>query len=79
MFLVTLRYFKIKVDQVPSNLDFVVLYNAAVCMNLNIYKFPGFPSLGVLLQKLENPALRACLKVKSNEVCLSWKCISFIG
>ena len=28
----------------------------------------GFPSLGVLLQKLENPALRACLKVPSNEV-----------
>lgn len=28
----------------------------------------GFPSLGVLLQKLENPALRACLKVSSNEV-----------
>lgn len=31
---------------------------------------PGFPCLGVLLQKLENPALRACLKVQSNEVCL---------
>ncbi|CAK7348234.1 unnamed protein product [Dovyalis caffra] len=29
--------------------------------------FSGFPSLGVLLQKLENPALRACLKVQSNE------------
>ncbi|XP_042517485.1 protease Do-like 2, chloroplastic isoform X5 [Macadamia integrifolia] len=28
---------------------------------------PGFPCLGVLLQKLENPALRACLKVQSNE------------
>uniref|UniRef100_M1C7Y4 Serine endopeptidase degp2 n=1 Tax=Solanum tuberosum TaxID=4113 RepID=M1C7Y4_SOLTU len=27
----------------------------------------GFPCLGVLLQKLENPALRACLKVPSNE------------
>ncbi|RAL38211.1 hypothetical protein DM860_017416 [Cuscuta australis] len=30
-------------------------------------KYSGFPSLGVLLQKLENPALRACLKVPSNE------------
>ncbi|CAL9069315.1 unnamed protein product [Musa banksii] len=30
-------------------------------------KYTGFPSLGVLLQKLENPALRACLKVSSNE------------
>ncbi|KAH9730193.1 protease Do-like 2 [Citrus sinensis] len=28
---------------------------------------PGFPCLGVLLQKLENPALRTCLKVPSNE------------
>ncbi|XP_044502881.1 protease Do-like 2, chloroplastic isoform X3 [Mangifera indica] len=32
--------------------------------------FLGFPCLGVLLQKLENPALHACLKVQSNEVCL---------
>ncbi|THF97714.1 hypothetical protein TEA_010959 [Camellia sinensis var. sinensis] len=31
-------------------------------------KYTGFPCLGVLLQKLENPALRACLKVPSNEV-----------
>ncbi|GAV79076.1 Trypsin domain-containing protein/PDZ_2 domain-containing protein, partial [Cephalotus follicularis] len=30
-------------------------------------KYTGFPSLGVMLQKLENPALRACLKVESNE------------
>ncbi|KAL3517496.1 hypothetical protein ACH5RR_020085 [Cinchona calisaya] len=30
-------------------------------------KHTGFPCLGVLLQKLENPALRACLKVPSNE------------
>ncbi|KAL3849805.1 hypothetical protein ACJIZ3_011687 [Penstemon smallii] len=30
-------------------------------------KYTGFPSLGVLLQKLENPALRACLNVPSNE------------
>ncbi|XP_068660029.1 protease Do-like 2, chloroplastic [Aristolochia californica] len=30
-------------------------------------KYTGFPSLGVLLQKLENPALRTCLKVESNE------------
>ncbi|CAI9108011.1 OLC1v1007519C1 [Oldenlandia corymbosa var. corymbosa] len=30
-------------------------------------KYTGFPSLGVLLQKLENPALRECLKVPSNE------------
>lgn len=30
--------------------------------------FSGFPCLGVLLQKLENPALRSCLKVESYEV-----------
>ncbi|KAH9329282.1 hypothetical protein KI387_001390, partial [Taxus chinensis] len=30
-------------------------------------KYTGFPCLGVLLQKLENPALRACLNVTSNE------------
>ncbi|KAG5587621.1 hypothetical protein H5410_048055 [Solanum commersonii] len=30
-------------------------------------KYSGFPCLGVLLQKLENPALRACLRVPSNE------------
>ncbi|GAU46915.1 hypothetical protein TSUD_402960 [Trifolium subterraneum] len=30
-------------------------------------KYTGFPCLGVLAQKLENPALRACLKIKSNE------------
>uniref|UniRef100_A0A803MSR6 Protease Do-like PDZ domain-containing protein n=1 Tax=Chenopodium quinoa TaxID=63459 RepID=A0A803MSR6_CHEQI len=30
-------------------------------------KYTGFPCLGVLLQKLENPALRSCLKVTSNE------------
>lgn len=29
----------------------------------------GFPSLGILLQKLESPALRACLQVPSDEVC----------
>ncbi|KAI4349597.1 hypothetical protein L6164_010164 [Bauhinia variegata] len=30
-------------------------------------KYSGFPCLGILLQKLENPALRTCLKVQSNE------------
>lgn len=30
----------------------------------------GYPCLGVLLQKLENPALRECLKVPTNEVHL---------
>ncbi|KAI3460841.1 hypothetical protein Pfo_017504 [Paulownia fortunei] len=30
-------------------------------------KYTGFPCLGVLLQKLENLALRACLNVPSNE------------
>lgn len=30
-------------------------------------KHTGFPCLGVLLQKLENPALRECLNVTSNE------------
>ncbi|CAN4091462.1 unnamed protein product [Withania somnifera] len=30
-------------------------------------KYSGFPCLGVLLQKLDNPALRACLRVPSNE------------
>jgi len=32
-------------------------------------KYTGFPCLGVLLQKLENPALRESLKVPSSEVC----------
>ncbi|KAL3827873.1 hypothetical protein ACJIZ3_016675 [Penstemon smallii] len=36
-------------------------------------KYTGFPSLGVLLQKLENPALRACLNVPSNEGVLVQK------
>ncbi|GMN38139.1 hypothetical protein TIFTF001_007373 [Ficus carica] len=30
-------------------------------------KYTGFPCLGVMLQKLENPALRECLKLKSSE------------
>ncbi|XP_061351025.1 protease Do-like 2, chloroplastic isoform X2 [Gastrolobium bilobum] len=30
-------------------------------------RYTGFPCLGILIQKLENPALRACLKVQSNE------------
>eukprot|EP00252_Welwitschia_mirabilis_P001100 TRINITY_DN11057_c0_g1_i1.p1 TRINITY_DN11057_c0_g1~~TRINITY_DN11057_c0_g1_i1.p1 ORF type:complete len:660 (-),score=130.37 TRINITY_DN11057_c0_g1_i1:841-2736(-) len=30
-------------------------------------KYTGFPCLGVLLQKLENPDLKACLNVSSNE------------
>lgn len=30
-------------------------------------RYTGFPCLGVLLQKLENPALRTCLKVSSSE------------
>ncbi|KAL9235805.1 hypothetical protein vseg_010540 [Gypsophila vaccaria] len=30
-------------------------------------KYTGFPCLGVLMQKLENPALRDCLKVPTNE------------
>jgi hypothetical protein len=34
-------------------------------------KYTGFPCLGVLLQKLENPALRESLKVPSSEVCSS--------
>nr|XP_016487457.1 PREDICTED: protease Do-like 2, chloroplastic [Nicotiana tabacum] len=33
----------------------------------NSIAISGFPCLGVLLQKLESPALRACLKVPSNE------------
>jgi len=40
----------------------------------NILIHEGFPCLGVLLQKLENPALRECLKVQSNEVHLSFTC-----
>lgn len=30
-------------------------------------KYTGYPCLGVLLQKLENPSLRECLKVPTNE------------
>lgn len=38
-----------------------------------VFSFLGFPCLGVLIQKLENPSLRAYLKVQSNEVCLGFK------
>ncbi|KAF3792185.1 Protease Do-like 2 [Nymphaea thermarum] len=41
-------------------------------------KYTGFPSLGVLLQKLENPALRRCLKVQSNESHRSWRRVFFV-
>ena len=36
-------------------------------------KYIGFPCLGILLQKLENPALCSCLKVQSNEDVLVWR------
>ncbi|PIA61678.1 hypothetical protein AQUCO_00300898v1 [Aquilegia coerulea] len=48
-----------------------VIPTTVVSHFLNDYEkngsYTGFPSLGVLLQKLENPALRECLKVQSNE------------
>lgn len=62
--------FQVYRSEEAENIGYVIP-TTVVSHFLNDYerngKYTGFPSLGVLLQKLENPALRACLKVSSNE------------
>ncbi|XP_059625758.1 protease Do-like 2, chloroplastic [Cornus florida] len=62
--------FQVYRSEEAENIGYVIP-TTVVSHFLNDYdrngKYTGFPCLGVLLQKLENPALRACLKVSSNE------------
>ncbi|OMO77851.1 Peptidase S1 [Corchorus capsularis] len=62
--------FQVYRSEEAENIGYVIP-TTVVSHFLNDYerngKYTGFPSLGVLLQKLENPALRACLRVQSNE------------
>ncbi|PKU66080.1 protease Do-like 2, chloroplastic isoform X2 [Dendrobium catenatum] len=62
--------FQVYRSEDAENIGYVIP-TTVVSHFLNDYErngiYTGFPSLGVLLQKLENPALRACLKVPSNE------------
>ncbi|PON57190.1 Peptidase S1C [Parasponia andersonii] len=62
--------FQVYRSEEAENIGYVIP-TTVVSHFLNDYerngKYTGFPCLGVLLQKLENPALRACLKVKSSE------------
>ncbi|XP_024032027.1 protease Do-like 2, chloroplastic isoform X3 [Morus notabilis] len=62
--------FQVYRSEEAENIGYVIP-TTVVSHFLNDYernkKYTGFPCLGVLLQKLENPALRECLKVKSSE------------
>ncbi|CAN0899074.1 Protease Do-like 2, chloroplastic [Linum grandiflorum] len=62
--------FQVYRSEEAENIGYVIP-TTVVSHFLNDYernqKYTGFPSLGVLLQKLENPALRECLKVPSSE------------
>ncbi|KAB1997200.1 hypothetical protein ERO13_D12G008301v2 [Gossypium hirsutum] len=62
--------FQVYRSEEAENIGYVIP-TTVVSHFLNDYerngKYTGFPCLGVLLQKLENPALRACLQVQSNE------------
>uniref|UniRef100_A0A5B7A483 Putative DEGP protease 2 isoform 1 n=1 Tax=Davidia involucrata TaxID=16924 RepID=A0A5B7A483_DAVIN len=62
--------FQVYRSEEAENIGYVIP-TTVVSHFLNDYerngKYTGFPCLGVLLQKLENPALRTCLKVPSNE------------
>ncbi|XP_030552463.1 protease Do-like 2, chloroplastic [Rhodamnia argentea] len=62
--------FQVYRSEEAENIGYVIP-TTVVSHFLNDYerngKYTGFPCLGVLLQKLENPALRECLKVQSNE------------
>lgn len=62
--------FQVYRSEEAENIGYVIP-TTVVSHFLNDYerngKYTGFPSLGVLLQKLENPALRTYLKVPSNE------------
>ncbi|XP_022727448.1 protease Do-like 2, chloroplastic isoform X1 [Durio zibethinus] len=61
--------FQVYRSEEAENIGYVIP-TTVVSHFLNDYerngKYTGFPCLGVLLQKLENPALRACLQVQSN-------------
>ncbi|KAK6937449.1 hypothetical protein RJ641_030957, partial [Dillenia turbinata] len=63
-------HFEVFRSEEAKNIGYVIP-TTVVSHLLNDYerngKYTGFACLGVLLQKLENPALRACLKVPSNE------------
>ena len=62
------------------NLIVICLYlSVYLSINLFIYLYSGFPSLGVLLQKMENPALSECLKVPAHEVHVQYVLINFKG
>ncbi|PRQ26254.1 putative peptidase Do [Rosa chinensis] len=62
--------FQVYRSEEAENIGYVIP-TTVVSHFLNDYerngKYTGFPCLGVMLQKLENPALRACLKVESIE------------
>ncbi|XVF21883.1 hypothetical protein REPUB_Repub12eG0127700 [Reevesia pubescens] len=62
--------FQVYRSEETENIGYVIP-TTVVSHFLNDYerngKYTGFPCLGILLQKLENPALRACLQVQSNE------------
>nr|XP_011458665.1 PREDICTED: protease Do-like 2, chloroplastic isoform X1 [Fragaria vesca subsp. vesca] len=62
--------FQVYRSEEAENIGYVIP-TTVVSHFLNDYerngKYTGFPCLGVMLQKLENPALRACLKVESVE------------
>ncbi|XP_039020300.1 protease Do-like 2, chloroplastic isoform X1 [Hibiscus syriacus] len=62
--------FQVYRSEEAENIGYVIP-TTVVSHFLNDYerngKYTGFPCLGVLLQKLENPALRVCLQVQSNE------------
>ncbi|KAB5569409.1 hypothetical protein DKX38_003202 [Salix brachista] len=69
--------FQVYRSEEVENIGYVIP-TAVVSHFLNDYekngRYTGFPSLGVLLQKLENPALRACLQVHSNELVAAGLC-----
>ncbi|KAK9945487.1 hypothetical protein M0R45_011001 [Rubus argutus] len=62
--------FQVYRSEEAENIGYVIP-TTVVSHFLNDYerngKYTGFPCLGVMLQKLENPALRSCLKVESIE------------
>ncbi|XP_050366577.1 protease Do-like 2, chloroplastic [Argentina anserina] len=62
--------FQVYRSEEAENIGYVIP-TTVVSHFLNDYerngKYTGFPCLGVMLQKLENPALRACLKVETIE------------
>lgn len=62
-----------------AKFDCYLFVSICLSINLFIYLYSGFPSLGVLLQKMENPALSECLKVPVHEVHVQYVLINFKG